>query len=273
MENKEKKASIWVIVIVLFSLTIFASFVYLMESLKNPIFVLYYFVGYIILVSISSYLYKHFENKVFKVAYNVISLPIGLLYLIMSFSFPTIAILGYIISFIVFVLFVPALIVIINDTFMIIDISQSTSVFFLFTSSSIIATVFFKYILKVTDKLSIIRLESSDKMKNLKIKELIHSIITLNNIRLVIYLTFFIFSIIYALKVLENDKLMALTPKDEAILHSFLVYLAFDNIKSNVKEIKFSSINFLIRLLYAGFFKDAEDMEKEDVDKKIDINI
>ena len=82
-------------------------------------------------------------------------------------------------------------------------------------------------------------------MGKYKVKELIHYIFTLNNIRFCIYTIYFIFMIIYSVKYLESDTNNELN----AILQSFLTYLAFDNIIINTKNISLSPVEFLKKMI------------------------
>ena len=117
--------------------------------------------------------------------------------------------------------------------------------------------LFFKTFLRITDKFSILRLDSSKKMKKYQIKELIHYIFTLNNIRFCIYVIYFIFMIFYSIQFLENN----ITYKSNAVLQSFLTYLAFDNIIMLKKQIFFSPIEFLKKIIFSIIPNNDEQTE------------
>jgi hypothetical protein len=73
--------------------------------------------------------------------------------------------------------------------------------------------------------------------------------------------------IIYSIKTLENKTSLELTIEDNAIMQSFLVYLAFDNIINNIKKISFSSLEFLKRILHSIFIKEDNEIENDNLTK------
>jgi hypothetical protein len=99
-------------------------------------------------------------------------------------------------------------------------------------------------------------------MKKANIKELIHYIFTLQNIRFFIYAIYVIYLIVYALKTLENGNTLNFELIDEAIMLSFLVFVAYDGLVDNYKKINFSSYEFLKKILYSIFQEKQEHEEK-----------
>jgi hypothetical protein len=57
----------------------------------------------------------------------------------------------------------------------------------------------------------------------------------------------------------ENTNWLELINLDNAIMQSFIAYLAYDNIINNIKRISFSPIDFFEKIVYSIKTKDDDD--------------
>jgi hypothetical protein len=100
-------------------------------------------------------------------------------------------------------------------------------------------------------------------MKKFRLDELIAHIINKENIRFVIYISFFIYLVVYSYKMLGNSSILETSLHDKAILQSFLCFLAFDRVILNSKQVVLLPSIFLNKLINSITQKEKDGLEKE----------
>lgn len=75
---------------------------------------------------------------------------------------------------------------------------------------------------------------------------------------------YFIFIIVYSIKTLDNRTVLNNEIIDYAVMQAFLVFLAFDNIRINSKEVKILASKLLEKLILVIL---ADNPKDKDIDK------
>ncbi|WP_417559077.1 MULTISPECIES: hypothetical protein [Flavobacteriaceae] len=259
--NKEKKAIFYLIVVVIISIILFVAFSLGYSFLeKNTTFWTYFLIYFLTVITFNLLTIK-IKFKMVKKAVYIYSLPLSILFFLFQFTVPTITVLIQVVYFIIFSTAFPYLILKVNDYFRIIGLNSETETFLQMTVSIIIAVSFNQFILEITYRLSPFTLKPSKKIEKLKLVELVDYIINLQNIRFVIYTSFFIYLIIFSFQQLENSTIFITSQHDRAILQSFLCFLAYDRIILNSKNIALLPsllLNKFLTSINSGFIIDEK---------------
>jgi len=236
MKNKSYDA----IIIIIGILLIIFLFLFLTIIATKYEFLPIYIIGYLFLVFFIGFLDGKFpKTKPINWLFHLLSIP----FYIIQVTLPIITIFLYTIIFILFSCTIPLILLKINDMYNFFLFSDGTYNYIFFTFSAIIATLFFKTIIKITDNFAIKRLHIPDK-KIESYRLLIHHIFSYNNIRFIIYILYLIFLCYYSIMMLEKNTHYLFDP----ILQSFLTYLALDLIIMDKKNVNFSPIEFFNKL-------------------------
>ncbi len=186
---------------------------------------------------IGSYI-KESTNKILKILVIIISFPFLVVFLILKFSHPFIAVILNLIYYLFFSLIIPASAILILKKLELVNISYEIGVFIVLTISTIVSVSMNKYLMKFINKYSPAIKKDSKSEDNIEIIKLVEYLFTPNNVRFTIYLLYFVYLIILSIKYLENESLFKTASTDMAILQAFLVFLAYDSIRINSRDIK-----------------------------------
>ncbi len=248
--KKEIKSSLYLILFVIFFIFVMYILSISMSKVNLTQSVLF-LVSYIFIIILLDTVRNKFNNKIFDYIHFIITLPIALFYSIALIVIPIGSVIAHVIYYFLFSSIIPFVVVILNDYFHIIDISNETKVFVVLTASVVIAITFCDTLLNLTYIFSPSRIKTSKKVKVMKLDDLTEHIINVKNIRFFIYSVFFIYLVIYSYKTFEQSSKLSLNLYDEAILQSFLCVLAFDKVLSNIKNVVFLPSTFLAKLIGA----------------------
>ena len=269
MNKKEKKAGIILTISAIIFIVIFLLIAKLVDlNSKNGIIVILSFFIYLALALwVGSFLNKT-TNKFLKILIYIFSFPLSFFFLILQFGAPFISVLMHLIFYIV-ISAVPALLVIIGlREFGLSDISYEKRLFLLLTITTIVSVAFNKYILKIILKFSPIIINKPEQGDTVEIIKLTKYIFSLGNIRFMIYFLYFVFLFFFSLAYLDDDIVFKNKQVDYAILQAFLVFLAFDNVIINSKNIKLLP-SIILKMMWNIFEYDAvEEMKKRNENEK-----
>lgn len=138
--------------------------------------------------------------------------------------------------------------------------------FLMLTTVSIILVGLNKYLLRFVLRYSPVFTQNKGRNDTLELIKLTEYIFNPNNIRFIIYLLYFIFLFFFSLSYLDERSVFENKLLDNAILQAFLVFLAYDSIRINSKDIKLLPSIILARM-WNIFKYDAteENNKKEDI--------
>jgi hypothetical protein len=226
-----------------------------------------YFLGYII----SIFLYKKFPNKTVEIITTIFSLPLILISSLFKISNPITSLLTNAFFYFLLSLLFPGLLVIILNKLSILNLSRESLFFIIFTCGTIISITFNKILLKITYKISPAIKNNSENEENKNLIKLSEYLITPSNIRFLIYLFYFIYLCYFSLKTLETNSPFTTKNMDNALMQAFLVFVAFDCLRINSKNIVFSPSTMLIKILNI-FFPTVKINNKQSNKKNLPTN-
>ncbi|MBZ9731692.1 hypothetical protein LB467_18570, partial [Salegentibacter sp. JZCK2] len=100
---------------------------------------------------------------------------------------------------------------------------------------------------------------NSEKLKKYKFKELTDYLISGNNIRFMIYISYFIYLLLFNIFDLQNQNLYSNSMIDKAVLQSFITFIAFDNVLKNFKNLEFKPSELFNRILLSITGEDKKE--------------
>jgi hypothetical protein len=253
MKITERKASLWVIGLFAFT------FLILWVFSKGMIVTMIVIVVYFFLLNILSYFERKFDNRILKIINLFLSVPLALVFIIGDITIPVITLLMHTIYFFTLAFMFPIGLILINHAFKIIDLSKGTQVFVALTIGALESVVLYKYIIRLVYSFSPIKVNNSEKYEKFKLKELTEYLLTPKNIKFIFYTLYFIYLIIFSIMYLENKIFFISQTIDFAVLQAFLVFLAFDSLVTNSKEIRVIPTKLLYKMVVGIFSKDKDD--------------
>lgn len=269
MDKKEKKAGIILAIVAVIFIAIFAvSMKFIDLNSKKGLIIFFSFLLYLPLAFWIGSLTNKKTNKIIKVLIYLFCSPLAVIYVVLKFSYPFISICMNFIFYIV-VAFIPTLIIGYLDKLNIIDISYEKLMFLMLTTVSIILVALNKYLLKFVLRYSPVFTKNEGRKDTLELIKLTEYIFNPNNIRFVIYLLYFIFLFLFSLAHLDEKFIFENKLLDNAILQAFLVFLAYDSIRINSKNIKLLP-SIILNRMWNVFKYDVteENNKKENVENK-----
>ena len=209
-------------------------------------------------------------NKFLKWLIYIFSAPMAVVYFILKFSMPFMTLILNSLLYLTISLAPVLLIGLLNKT-KIILISHEELVFWSLTIATIISIQFNKYILKFILRHSLAFTINRNGKDTIELKKMTKYIFNPDNIRFLIYLLYFIFMLFYSVKHLRGESINNYKLLDNSILQAFLVFLAYDSIRINSKDIKLLPSIILIRLLRAYTHEETineEEPKSENLNKE-----
>lgn len=239
LDKKEIKASVLLgLLTVVFVFIFWLSNSFIDINSKSGFIIILLFLVYSILTFwIGSYI-KESTNKILKILIIIISLPVLVIFFILKFSHPFIAVILNLIYYLFFSLIIPIGAIFILKKLNFANISYEIGVFIVLTVGTIVSVSMNKYLMKLIYRYSHAIKKDSKSEDNIEIIKLVEYLFTPNNVRFTIYLLYFVYLVVFSIKYLENESLFKTALTDIAILQAFLVFLAYDSIRVNSKDIK-----------------------------------
>ncbi|MAC94212.1 MAG: hypothetical protein CMC96_01790 [Flavobacteriales bacterium] len=206
-----------------------------LNNTKNHNWV-FYFLGYVALWILSNYLHNKFPNKLIKYINYCISFPLSFVLLLFQFAVPTMGIIIHTTLFIALSFSIPLFLTRLNDYFNYLNLTDQTTIFINLTFATCSSVAFYKLILDIVYRFGPFRIKSSEKIKKFKLDALTEYVLNKENIRFIIYSSFFIYLLMFSFQYLQNSSIFEIGEKDRAVYQSFLCFLAFDRLLLNSKR-------------------------------------
>ena len=197
------------------------------------------FIIYLILQGIINYR----KNKILIFIKDVFSIP----FLLAFFINPIVIIFLSYLLLIVYSI-IPPIIIVLSSIFLFsVNLSIETSIFIVFTLSSIIGTYGGKYIQWII-KRSPLRNWENHKYEEFQ-EELALYVVQKSNIIFFIYFVYLLYLFISNFVLIQYNKPLITIAIDNAVLKSFLVFLAFSNMVNKSKEVDMKADSLLGKIL------------------------
>tara|TARA_R110001592_G_scaffold150002_1_gene375615 strand:+ start:170 stop:895 length:726 start_codon:yes stop_codon:yes gene_type:complete len=197
---------------------------------------IFYFLGYVGLLILLGWLHKKFPNKVLEYLNYVISFPLSLILFLFQFAIPTMGLVIHTILFVLLCYIIPLTLIRLNEHFEYLEQTDQTVIFINLTLATCISVAFYKQILNVVYRFGPFRIKSSEKIKKFKLDELTDYVLNKENIRFIIYSSFFIYLLVFSFQYFQNSSIFEIAENDKAVYQSFLCFLAFDRLLLNIKK-------------------------------------
>ncbi|NEV95045.1 hypothetical protein G3567_12950 [Psychroflexus sp. YR1-1] len=236
--KKESKSTLLVVIIIIISMVIIFFFSMGIDYLNyykdyNWIF---YFLGYLALLFLISWLNKKYPSKILQLINICMSFPIAFVLFLYQFALPALGLIFHVIYFAMISISIPLIIIKLNEYFGYYTLSKQTIIFITLTSATCISVTFYKQILNFIYHLGPLRIKSSRKIRKFRLEELTEYVINKENIRFIIYSSFFIYIMVYSFHFFQNSSIFDVQEQDKAVYQSFLCFLAFDRLLLNSKR-------------------------------------
>lgn len=224
---------------------------------------LYWMIGIYIIACILFYqLNRKIKNKVFDFIVQTVLFPFTLLFGFITVAIPILSTQIYLFAYLGMSFFIPMVLYRIDESQLITGLKEETWIYIIITSGVIIATLLHKQITFLTFKLIPFLARKSERMKRFKLVELCEYIVSKNNIKLVIYSLFFIALIVFNYLGLQQSSYYENPNIDKAVLQSFVTFIAFERILTNLKLTEFRPSE-LLKTLKSSIFNEVEIITDE----------
>lgn len=269
MNKKETSAGKYLLIIVILMVTILMlSIKYIDLNSKGGISLAILWFCYILASFFIGNLVTEKTNPFFKTLIFILIAPAIVIHLILGLIHPLMAVSINLVIYMV-ICFLPALVFSLINDLGIISLAYEEQMFFTLTIATIGSILFNKIILKFIFKYSPIFRNINDKTEpirsrkeSIKLRRLIEYLFVPNNIRFMIYLSYFIFLLYFSDAYITNDIVTKNRLLDNAILQAFLVFLAYDSIRINSKDLKLVPTIILKKYLDIIKSNDIEDKKE-----------
>lgn len=219
-----------------FSIISFIGYLYMKFGvMKSLCFFTVYIIIYLILQGIINYK----KNKILTIAKDILSLPVSLI----IFIDPIIVILLSYLTLIAYSTIPPTIIVLSSIFLFSVNLSMETSVFIVLTLGSIIGTYGERYIQWMFKK-GPFRNWENHKYEEFQ-EELALYVVQKSNIIFFIYFSYLLYLFISNFILIQYNKPLITVAIDNAVLKSFLVFLAFSNMINKSKEVDMEAKSLL----------------------------
>lgn len=223
------------------------------SSIEN----IYWMVLIYIIVSVLFYqINRKVKNKIFDFIVQTVLFPLSLLYVFITVAIPILTTQIYLFIYLIISFSIPLILYRIDEKLLLTELKSETWIYLIVTVGVITATLFHKQITFLTFKLNLFTSEKSEKMKRFKLVELCEYIVSKNNIKLVIYSIFFIALIVFNFLSLQKSSYYGNPNIDKAILQSFVTFIAFERILTNLKLTEFRPSE-LLKTLKSSILNEA----------------
>jgi hypothetical protein len=259
----EVKAVIVLMIIVIATILAFLTFSLGMDKLGSQFLLIV--LPYFFFVIFLKYCYSKWPSRFLKVFCLIISFPLDIVGLFAVFTGSTFRLLSNIIFYFLFSIMIPAGLIMALDKLSILHLSQNTMLFLLLTFGSIISITFNKFLLRYVYILMPLSEKVSDNIEVYKAPT--EYVIKPDNIRFLIYAFYFIYLFIYSLKLIEENTIFSSFSRDNAIMQAFVVFLAYDSLRYNSKDLKIRASHLLSKIIEVFTVDDIANDKIENKDE------
>lgn len=259
---KEIKAtSVFILVI-----AIFTGFLYILSLPNVEIWFYKIIVGYIILCVIAGIIKLIFKgNKFLGKVVEIIFTPGWIMWMLSYFLIPFGTLFMHLLLYFTFSFASLFLILELLHRLGVFGFLSSSTLLYIQITTCVFVAVLFNYqIRKIIYKVSPARINPSEKLKPFELDKLTDYLISERNVRFLIYSAYVvILAIINFYKFQPNSSLYNNSSLDDAVLQSFITFIAFDKVLALLKELEFKPSDFLVKIT-SSIKNKLNDLHKEE---------
>lgn len=251
------------ILILLSGIIIFSSLILIQWTAQN-LYALDFFWWIIVFYIMGGFFFyfiqKFFKYKILKYLFNAWIFPVLSVFGLIQLFVPFMVIQVHLMYYVLIAIFIPVVFYLIDKLINITQINNALYLYIILTFSVIFGTIFNKQIKHIVYVFSPFRVYYSKKLKKYKFKELTDYLISENNIKFMIYLSYFAYLLIFNIFNLQNQNFYNNPILDKAVLQSFITFIAFDSVLRNFKSLEFKPSEMLNKIINSI---TGEDQEKD----------
>lgn len=212
---------------------------------------------YIIFCIIVFQFNRKFKFLIIDIIAQIIYLPITFIAFFSIIAIPVLSIQISIILYLGLSFLLPMTIYRIDEHYHITILNFETWIYIILTLGVIFAFLFHSQIKFIVEKIMALMHQESKKIRKFKLIELNNYIISLSNIRFIIFTLYLIYLIIVNVMALQNQSFYKNPNIDKAVLQSFVTFVAFDRVIATVKltEFRASKLLGILKASTKNFFE------------------
>lgn len=255
---KEIKALIILLILVALFSTLAFLFDLIIKSKITIIVLSVYFILFLFL-SIST---NFIKNKVYLKVVNIFSFPMSIIFASLIFIIPIGTIIMHTMLYVIVVAF-PIIVFKGLIYFKIIENLTPELVLYIEITLAVFLSVLLNYqIRKFIYLISPARIHSSEKLKSFGLDKLTDYLLSENNIRFMIYSLYVIILIVMNVFKFQEKSLLINSTSDQAILQSFITFIAFDRALALLKQLEFKPSDMVSKII-ASMKNKLNDFDKK----------
>lgn len=213
----------------------------------------YIFMGSLAIVSIYVDKYAKRDSKDLEGSYcrkiiNVMAIPIALFHLLAMLAMPFISVVIVAFFSVLSAVTPPSIIVFLLSMIDGVTFNKTTKIFIILVASSFIIVYCPSYIRSIIYRLPFVTYTEGKKYKK-RMAELIKYVYDAGVVEFILNLTYVIFISIIYIKKCQNSGNLFSKEIDDVILNAFIVFLAFEGIRSSYKRIHLSARSFFLKII------------------------
>lgn len=214
-------------------------FSYLIDYLSNVDYLLLKILFYILICIVTFQISKRIKSQIFEIIAQVIYLPMTIFALFCAIGIPVITIQMSIFLYLALSFIFPIILFRLDEHLRITILNLETWTYIILTSGVIFAFLFHHQIKFIVQKVIPFIHQESERIKKFKLIELNDYVISITNIRFVIFSLYLIYLIIVNIMSFQHASFYENPNIDKAVLQSFVSFIAFDRVLTTLKLTEF----------------------------------
>lgn len=259
MKYRKKEIYSTIIIIVINILIVAMVFLlnFLLGLLNKIDFIYLKIIIYFTICLIAFQINKKYNNSLAKIIANIIYLPITILVIFAVIAIPILSIQLSIFLYLALSFLLPLIAYFIDEYYQLTALNLETWIYIILTLGILIAFLFHKYLKFLVDNIISILNLNSTRIQKFKLIELNNFVISLNTIKLSTFFLYLIYLITTNLMALQSKSFYENPNVDQAVLQSFVTFLAIERILESIKVTKFRPSK-LLEILKSSFNQEQE---------------
>lgn len=237
-----KKEIISTLIILLINALIVAFaflFSFLIEYSSKVDFLFLKILFYIVICIVTFQISKRIKSKFFEIIAQILYLPMTIFALLSAIAIPVLTIQLSIFLYLAFSFIFPMILFRLDQNYQLTILNIETWTYLILTSGVIFAFLFHHQLKYIVQKVIPFIHQESERVKKFKLIELNDYVISINNIRFVIFSLYLIYVFIVNIMSFQNASFYENPNIDKAVLQSFVSFIAFDRVLATLKLTEF----------------------------------
>ncbi|PKB15203.1 hypothetical protein CLU82_0267 [Flavobacterium sp. 5] len=215
-------------------------------------------ISYFSIVALTYFLQKKF--KIFQILFQILILPFSIFFVVFAIGIPFLILQMHLLIYFALCFFIPSVFFQLYEYLQYPPINIQLKVYVILSFSVICSVVFQKQIKYIVHTFSPARLKTSEKLRPYKIGELSDYLLSESNIKFLVFIIYFVIIVCVNFYNFQNLSYYDSEKIDKAVLQSFVTYIAFDRIISNLKQVEFKPSE-MVKKMKNSIFNKMEQLD------------